>query len=104
MAKALITCAIGIWLSTAVPDVANAVGTFRLTGPWLSSSAQRNLNQNIHGCSSHRQAHRTLHKHAHQVCMRDLPLLSSRPARTQLHVMSIPNGCPICKFSVSEVA
>ena len=35
MAKALITCAIGIWLSTAVPDVANAVGTFRLTGPWL---------------------------------------------------------------------
>jgi hypothetical protein len=63
MAKALTVCAISIWLSTAVLDVANAVGTFRLTGPWPSSSAQRNLNQNIHGCSSHRQAHRTLHKH-----------------------------------------
>jgi hypothetical protein len=93
MAKALTMCAIGIWLSTAVLDVANAVGTFRLTGPWPSSSAERKVTQGFDGCD-HQRVHRSLHKHAHQVCMRDFPLLTSRPARTQPHVMSISQPMP----------
>jgi hypothetical protein len=69
MVKALTMCAIGIWLSAAIVNMANAVGTFRLTGPWPSSSAERKVTQSSHGCD-HQRVHRSLHKHVHRVCMR----------------------------------
>ena len=45
MSKLLIICAaIGIWLSTVTLDTAYAIGTFRLEGPWPSSSAENDAN------------------------------------------------------------
>jgi hypothetical protein len=77
MGKALTMCAISIWLSTTVVEKANAAGTFRLSGPWTSSSPQRKATENVHRCS-HQQMHRALNKHSHQVCFRELESRSSR--------------------------
>jgi hypothetical protein len=71
MNKLLVICAsISMWLSTAALDRANAIGTFRLEGPWPSSAAQSKSNSSgdFAGCGHERVRHAALHKHLHQSC------------------------------------
>jgi len=70
MSKPLIMCAaISMWLSTAALDKANAIGTFRLQGPWPSSAAQSRAGSAVDfaWCS---QEQAPLHKHLRQDCLR----------------------------------
>jgi hypothetical protein len=73
MSKFLIMCAaLSVWLSTAALDSANAIGTFRLEGPWPSSSAQNEANSLgmvVDRCSREYVRHAPLHKHPHQSCI-----------------------------------
>jgi len=67
-----ICVAAGICLSMAAVDVANAKGTFRLQGPWPTSSTQTSSTQNMNGLAE-RCRHKLLHHallrdHRHQVC------------------------------------
>jgi hypothetical protein len=71
MSKLLVMCAaISLWLSTAALDKANAIGTFRLEGPWPSSTAQSKANSasDFAWCSHERWHHTLFHKHRHQTC------------------------------------
>jgi hypothetical protein len=73
MSKALVMCAaISMWFSTAALDKANAIGTFRLEGPWPSSAAQSKADSAVDfaGCSHEQVRHAPLHKHLHQTCFR----------------------------------
>ena len=73
MSKPLIMCAaIGIWLSTAALDRANAIGTFRLEGPWPSSATQSKADSAVAftWCSREQWHHAMLHKHLRQACLR----------------------------------
>jgi hypothetical protein len=73
MSKLLIMCAaLSMWLSTAALDSANAIGTFRLEGPWPSSSAQNEANSLgvvVDRCSREHVRHTPHHKHLHQSCI-----------------------------------
>jgi len=57
----------GICLSIAAVDVANAKGTFRLQGPWPTSSTQ-NMSGLGDRCRHELLHHVQLRDHQHQVC------------------------------------
>ena len=70
MSKLFVMCAaISVWLSTAALDRANAIGTFRLEGPWPSSAAQSKADSAVAftWCSHEQWHHAMLHKHPHQI-------------------------------------
>jgi hypothetical protein len=68
-----ICVATGICLSIAAVGVANAKGTFRLQGPWPTSSTQTSSTQNMNGLAErcrHELMHRVLLRdRQHQVCI-----------------------------------
>lgn len=73
MSKVLVMCAAtSMWLSTAAVDRANAIGTFRLEGPWPSSSAQGKADgaADFAWCSHEQWHYALLHKHLRQTCFR----------------------------------
>ena len=65
--------AIVVSLSIIAVDVANAKGTFRLQGPWPTSSTQTSSTQNMNGlaerCRHELLHHVLLRDHRHQVCI-----------------------------------
>ena len=70
MNKLLVVCAAaGMWLSTAPLDEASAIGTFRLEGPWPSSSAQSKSSNATDFAHWRREQvrHAPLHNHPHQI-------------------------------------
>jgi hypothetical protein len=67
-----ICVAAGICLSIAAVDVADVKGTFRLQGPWSSSSTQTSSIQNMNGlaerCRQELLHHVLVRDHQHHVC------------------------------------
>ena len=63
--------AAGICLSLAAVDVANAKGTFRLQGPWPTSSTQTSSTQTSSTQNMNGLAERCRHELMHHVLLRD---------------------------------
>jgi hypothetical protein len=93
MSKVLVMCAAtSMWLSMAALDRANAIGTFRLEGPWPSSSAQGKADgaADFAWCSHEQWHHALPHKHLRQACFRSISLAerSDRCAPTFSNIMA----------------
>jgi len=68
----IICAASGICLSTAIVDGVNAKGTFRLQGPWQSSSADNKMIEKSFDRCRREQLHHLPHrKHKRQVCFEE---------------------------------
>jgi hypothetical protein len=65
----IICAASSICLSTAIVDGVKAKGTFRLQGPWQSSSADnKKIEKSFDRCRREQLHHVPHGKHQHQVC------------------------------------